>query len=368
MSFYAVKRGRNPGVYHTWPECQAQVKGFCKPVFKKFPTSEEAWAFVGTENMSGCDDASEQSSQRGSSYSTYSSTPSKPESSQNRSKFSSNRTNSNTTSPSSYSADTPTSPTAAFEAIGMLRATARALRSTAEQLLSSIDGLSSQIEQVASALHSSANGSASFAGSRRAEGVRDNLKRSFSDFTPLGGADAQPKKPKYMKKDPSGTTDSGFTGTPFPDDEGTPVYTDGASIDNGRATARAGIGVFWGHNSPHNVAERLAGKQTNNRAEIHAAKVAIQQAKRKGIKNLVLHTDSEFLINGITKWIRNWKRNGWKLSTGGPVVNREDFEELDAASQDMNVKWVHVRGHCGIEGNEAADRLANEGAQKSLPS
>lgn len=112
------------------------------------------------------------------------------------------------------------------------------------------------------------------------------------------------------------------------------------------------------------MSERLPGRQTNNRAEIHAARHAIEQAKSEGIKDLKIHTDSQFLINGMTKWIHGWKHNGWKLSTGQPVINREDFEALDKASKGIKVKWEHVRGHQGVPGNEAADRLANEGASK----
>ncbi|KAL8561740.1 Ribonuclease H1 [Nucella lapillus] len=169
-----------------------------------------------------------------------------------------------------------------------------------------------------------------------------------------------------MKPKPSECTDCGFTGVPFPDHEGKIVYTDGASFDNGCATARAGIGIYWGPHDPMNTSERLSGRQTNNRAEIKAAEVAVRQAKAQGIKDVVLYTDSQFLINGITAWIKKWKKNGWKLSTGGDVINREDFEKLDNAILGMNIRWMHVRGHRGIEGNEAADRLANEGAKKHL--
>ena len=142
------------------------------------------------------------------------------------------------------------------------------------------------------------------------------------------------------------------------------VYTDGSCFGNGQNGATAGIGVYWGPDHPDNVCDRLPGRQTNNRAEIHAAVKAIQQAKSKGVSNLVLKTDSQFCIKGITTWIHNWKKNGWKLSTGQPVVNKADFEELDASLQGINVQWVHVRGHRGEPGNKAADKLANEGAGK----
>lgn len=126
---------------------------------------------------------------------------------------------------SSAPASQETSPDGAltFEAIGMLRATARALRATAEQLLGGVENLSSQIDQLAGSLHSSGStpAKAAFAATG---GVKDHLKRSYSDYTSLGGAggswnDAKGgdgnvpvKKQKTMKLDPSGGTDCGFTG------------------------------------------------------------------------------------------------------------------------------------------------------------
>ncbi|XP_070194994.1 ribonuclease H1-like isoform X2 [Littorina saxatilis] len=370
MPFYGVKKGFRPGVYKDWPSCQASVKKYTNAVYKKFSTEEEAWEFVkGT-----------------TSTTTRDSTASRTDQARSPPPFSHADNSQNTPSTpyqprkaSSAPASQETSPDGAltFEAIGMLRATARALRATAEQLLGGVENLSSQIDQLAGSLHSSGStpAKAAFAATG---GVKDHLKRSYSDYTSLGGAggswnDAKGgdgnvpvKKQKTMKLDPSGGTDCGFTGTPFADYEGTTVYTDGCSTDNGFATAKAGIGVYWGPRHPDNASERLPGRQTNNRAEIHAAVFAVHQAKVKGIKNLILHTDSQFLINGITKWILNWKRNGWKLSSGGDVINREDFEKLDQEIKGMNIKWMHVRGHCGIEGNEAADKLANAGAKKPL--
>ncbi|GCC30631.1 hypothetical protein chiPu_0009083 [Chiloscyllium punctatum] len=144
------------------------------------------------------------------------------------------------------------------------------------------------------------------------------------------------------------------------------VYTDGCCSSNGRKRAQAGIGVYWGPGHSLNLSERLAGRQTNQRAEIVAACRAIEQAKELNIEKLVIFTDSMFTINGITKWIKSWKCNGWKLSTGGSVINKEDFERLDKLTSGINVEWMHVPGHAGFSGNEAADSLAKEGASKPL--
>ncbi|XP_039604776.1 ribonuclease H1 [Polypterus senegalus] len=144
------------------------------------------------------------------------------------------------------------------------------------------------------------------------------------------------------------------------------VYTDGCCSSNGYKMARAGIGVYWGPDHPKNVAERLTGRQTNQRAEILAACRAIEQAKSMDITKIVLYTDSMFTINGITKWIKKWKTNGWKLNSGGSVTNKDDFQKLDKATEGMQITWIHIPGHAGYQGNEEADRLAREGATKPL--
>uniref|UniRef100_A0A8C0XYU7 Ribonuclease H1 n=1 Tax=Castor canadensis TaxID=51338 RepID=A0A8C0XYU7_CASCN len=142
------------------------------------------------------------------------------------------------------------------------------------------------------------------------------------------------------------------------------VYTDGCCSSNGRRRARAGIGVYWGPGHPLNVGIRLPGRQTQ-RAEIHAACKAIEQAKTQNISKLVLYTDSMFTINGITNWVQGWKKNGWRTSTGKEVINKEDFVELEKLTQGMDIQWMHIPGHSGFVGNEEADRLAREGAKQS---
>ncbi|XP_038628058.1 ribonuclease H1 [Tachyglossus aculeatus] len=143
------------------------------------------------------------------------------------------------------------------------------------------------------------------------------------------------------------------------------VYTDGCCSSNGRRRARAGIGIYWGPGHPLNVGDRLPGRQTNQRAEIHAACKAIEQAKNQNIEKLVLYTDSMFTINGITSWVKGWKKNGWKTSTGKDVINKDDFIKLDELTRGMDIQWMHIPGHAGFVGNEEADRLAREGARKA---
>lgn len=95
-----------------------------------------------------------------------------------------------------------------------------------------------------------------------------------------------------------------------------------------------------------------------------AACKAIEQAKAQDITKLVLYTDSMFTINGITSWVKGWKQNGWRTSTGKEVTNKEDFAELERLARGMDIQWMHVPGHSGFRGNEEADRLAREGAKQ----
>ncbi|XP_074059358.1 ribonuclease H1-like [Macrotis lagotis] len=131
--------------------------------------------------------------------------------------------------------------------------------------------------------------------------------------------------------------------------DATVVYIDGCCSSNGKRKARAGIGVYWGPGHPLNIGERLPGRQTNQRAEIHAACKAIEQAKNQNISKLVLYTDSMFTINGITNWVKDWKKNGWKTSTGKDVINKEDFIKLDKLIQGIDIEWMHVPGIQGFQ-------------------
>uniref|UniRef100_A0A8C5K438 Ribonuclease H1 n=1 Tax=Jaculus jaculus TaxID=51337 RepID=A0A8C5K438_JACJA len=113
--------------------------------------------------------------------------------------------------------------------------------------------------------------------------------------------------------------------------------------------------VPWGPGHPLKLGIRLPGRQTNQRAEIHAA---------QNISKLVLYTDSMLTINEITNWVQGWKKNGWRTSAGKDVINKEVFVELDELTQGRDIQWMHIPGHSGFVGNEEADRLAREGAKR----
>ena len=81
---------------------------------------------------------------------------------------------------------------------------------------------------------------------------------------------------------------------------------------------------------------------------------------------ITIITDSNYVKDGITKWIANWKNKGWKTSNKKPVKNKDLWKKLDDLSNNHNIKWEWVRGHTGNPGNERADQLANEAIFKNL--
>lgn len=101
-----------------------------------------------------------------------------------------------------------------------------------------------------------------------------------------------------------------------------------------------------------------AAATTNNRMELLAAIEALRALKQSC--SVEFHTDSEYLKNGVTKWVRGWKRNGWKTTAKKPVKNEDLWRALDAEATRHEVQWHWVKGHAGHAGNERCDVLANE--------
>jgi ribonuclease HI len=103
---------------------------------------------------------------------------------------------------------------------------------------------------------------------------------------------------------------------------------------------------------------------TNNRMELLAAISALESLPDNTPAEL--HTDSQYLRDGITQWLPNWKKNGWRTSDKKPVKNVDLWKRLDTAAQRHQVAWHWVRGHVGHDENERADELAREGMQPFL--
>ena len=136
------------------------------------------------------------------------------------------------------------------------------------------------------------------------------------------------------------------------------IYTDGACKGN---PGRGGWGV-WLRSPPHER-ELWGGEPltTNNRMELRAVIEALSALNRSC--DVTLHLDSEYVRQGITSWIHNWKRRGWRTADGKPVKNVDLWQLLDAQVQRHRIDWRWVKGHAGDPGNEKADALANRGAE-----
>ena len=137
------------------------------------------------------------------------------------------------------------------------------------------------------------------------------------------------------------------------------VYTDGACSGNPGpggwgATIKIGDETF----------EIFGGedKTTNNRMELIAAIKALEYLNEN--HKITLYTDSNYVKDGITKWIFNWKKNNWKTSTKKPVKNSDLWIQLDEIQSKREVKWNWVKGHAGNLGNERADELARMGIKE----
>jgi len=131
------------------------------------------------------------------------------------------------------------------------------------------------------------------------------------------------------------------------------IWTDGACSGN------PGPGG-WAALLRYNGSEReLSGGETtttNNRMELRAAIEALSALSRPC--KIVLHTDSQYVRGGITEWMGNWKRNGWKTADRKPVKNAELWQQLEAAAARHDIRWKWVRGHAGNAENERVDQLA----------
>ena len=139
------------------------------------------------------------------------------------------------------------------------------------------------------------------------------------------------------------------------------AHTDGACRGN---PGPGGWGVLLqagGHRKELFGGEPLT---TNNRMELMAAIAALESLRRPS--QVLLHTDSQYVMKGITEWIAGWKARGWKTADKKPVKNVDLWQRLEQAQAPHQVQWIWVRGHNGDPGNEAADALANRGVDSVL--
>ena len=141
-----------------------------------------------------------------------------------------------------------------------------------------------------------------------------------------------------------------------PDDLTVEIFCDGACSGN---PGPGGYGAILRYGGRVKELSGGARDTTNNRMEMTAAIEALRQLKRPC--RVVITTDSQYLVKGMTEWIEGWQRKGWRNSKREPVVNKDLWELLLALTKPHTVQWNWVRGHDGHVENERCDQLAREG-------
>lgn len=139
------------------------------------------------------------------------------------------------------------------------------------------------------------------------------------------------------------------------------IWTDGGCRPNPGPGGWGAVMRFKG------VERELSGADaatTNNRMELTAATMALETLKRPC--RVVLHTDSEYLKNGVTRWHQGWVRRNWRNSSGDPVANMDLWRRLLEAAKAHEIEWRWVRGHSGNPMNDRVDRLATEARENAL--
>jgi ribonuclease HI len=134
------------------------------------------------------------------------------------------------------------------------------------------------------------------------------------------------------------------------------IFCDGACSGN---PGPGGYGAILRYGGRVKELNGGAGETTNNRMEMTAAIEALRQLKRPC--RVLITTDSQYLVKGMTEWITGWQRKGWRNSKKEPVVNKDLWELLLALTEPHAVQWKWVRGHAGHAENERCDQLAREG-------
>ena len=140
------------------------------------------------------------------------------------------------------------------------------------------------------------------------------------------------------------------------------LYTDGACKGN---PGKGGWGVLMRYGSHEKELFGGEAHTTNNRMELTAIIQGLAALKRPCA--VVIYTDSQYVKNGMEKWIQGWKKNGWKTASKQPVKNEDLWQQLDRLAAQHQIQWQWVRGHAGHAENERADALANQGVASVSP-
>lgn len=140
------------------------------------------------------------------------------------------------------------------------------------------------------------------------------------------------------------------------------IFTDGSSRGN------PGPGGWGAIVANEDLVFELGGREnetTNNRMELTAVIESLKKVSKENLgKEITVHTDSAYVVNGITRWVKGWERNGWKTSTKDDVSNKDLWQDLVEATKHKSIDWKLVKGHNGTPGNERCDVIATSFADK----
>lgn len=141
--------------------------------------------------------------------------------------------------------------------------------------------------------------------------------------------------------------------------ENVTIFTDGSSLGN---PGPGGFGAILHFKKSGEVFELGAGdkKTTNNRMEMMALIESLKFIREKGLLEVAIdvYADSQYVINGSTKWIYGWQENGWMTKNKVAVLNKDLWQEIFSLTRDFDIEWHYVEGHAGIPGNERVDEIA----------
>ncbi|KAJ1519715.1 hypothetical protein ONE63_004975 [Megalurothrips usitatus] len=370
MPFYAVARGREVGVFKTWDTCQAQIDNYRGAKYKKFENQEDAWNFVKQFRLKSAKPFAEEGNGA-------------PQAKQIKIVVEENvmegadKVSNSTFDFAAFNVRLTNLENSYQEKIRSLEERLRALENDRAGTDNAENA--SQSKEIRAGTDNAVNTSQSeeIGGSSDCTSAARKMTSAKRKLLESAGAIIKPEstrsystsaQKKLKCEDEGSQANSSGSSVPFrTDSDGyVVVYTDGACSKNGAgpACAKAGIGVWFNDGHPLNVSAPVRGRATNNVAELQAATAAAEMAAGSGINKLCIMTDSQFTINCMTSWISKWKKNNWKTFKGEPVINKEEVIELEKACNALDdIKWVYVKGHGGIHGNEQADQLARNGAE-----
>lgn len=275
MPYYAVARGRTAGIYHSWGDCEAQVKGYSGARYKKFDSAESAQDFINI-NAEGGSGSAPQTIQNDNEPKYY---PGTAKYGNLKRSYSTSSNNQNNLSNSNQSNSKPKQ---------NHKAKRKPSSNDSDFDSDDSDDLNTMIMKQMDDIEKRVN--------QYGQGVDKIIKKNTSKSSGRQTILIEPPQPKRRRS----ANNNAF----LEDSDGyVQVYTDGACSSNGRQGARAGIGVYWGDGHSLNTAEPVSGRATNNCGEIQAATHAVKQALQNGVTKLVINTDSQFLINSVTKWM-----------------------------------------------------------------